>query len=164
MKNILNKYYIYAHVNPLKNEIFYIGKGFDKRAYSKKGRSNIWKNTVAKYGYIIDILQEGLTEEEAFDREIWYIKRIGRKNLGIGPLVNLTDGGEGCSGLKHSDETKQKLSEINSGKIIPREIVDKITKANTGKKRTQELKDKLSTMFKGKKWMMILKKNVDKDN
>lgn len=45
---------------------------------------------------------------------------------------------KGKPGKPHSEQTKQKLSAINSGKTIPRDIVDKITKANTGKKRTAE--------------------------
>ena len=83
-----NKFYIYAHINPLFNKIFYIGKGSGRRAWEKYGRTKYWNNTVNKYGYIIDILEENLTEEEAFEKEKWYIKRLGLNNL-----VNLSEGG-----------------------------------------------------------------------
>ena len=103
------KYYIYAHINAVKNEIFYIGKGSGKRAKDKCKRSIVWKNTVAKYNYIIDILEDGLTQKEAYEREIFYIAKIGRKNLGTGPLVNLTDGGEGGNGRKMNELEREKL-------------------------------------------------------
>ena len=106
-----NKFYIYAHINPLFNKIFYIGKGSNKRAWDKSNRNRYWHNTVKKYGYIIDILEENLTEDEAFEKEKRYIKRIGRKDLGLGSLVNMDDGGNGISGLKRSEEHKRKMSE-----------------------------------------------------
>jgi len=108
-----NKYYIYAHINPLKNEIFYIGKGKKDRAYRNTYRNRFWNFTVKKYGYIVDILEEGLTEQEAFEREIFYITKIGRRDLGTGPLVNLTDGGDGGSNRVLSFEIKEKLSKLN---------------------------------------------------
>jgi hypothetical protein len=39
------------------------------------------------------------------------------KKLGI-KLVNITSGGEGVSGLKHSSDAKKKMSEKAKGKII----------------------------------------------
>jgi len=131
-----NKYYIYFHINPLKNEIFYVGKGKDNRAFIKTGRSRYWNNIVKKYGYIIDITDENLTEEEAFEKEVFYINRIGRKSLGLGPLINMTDGGEGCSGLIFTDELRLKKSKSMMGK-------------NTGK-LSEEHKEKMSKAKKGK--------------
>ena len=108
----MNNYYIYFHINPLKNEIFYVGKGKGKRAYSKNNRNNYWYNTTKRYGYIIDITEDGLTEQEAFEREIFYINKIGRKDLGLGSLINMTNGGEGPSGIKHTDEAKKRTPEF----------------------------------------------------
>jgi hypothetical protein len=107
----MNNYYIYFHINPLKNQVFYVGKGKDKRAF-KKDRSNYWINYVKKYGYIIDIVEDNLTEQEAFERETFYIKKIGRKDLGLGSLINRTNGGEGISGLKHKEESKKRTPEF----------------------------------------------------
>ena len=47
------------------------------------------------------------SEAECLDREMADIGRIGRHDLGTGPLANLTDGGEGTSGL--SEETRQRI-------------------------------------------------------
>jgi hypothetical protein len=113
-----NKFYVYAHINPLKNQIFYIGKGHGKRAFSKHSRNRWWCFTVKKYGFIVNILEEGLTEAEAFEREKFYIGKIGRRDLSKGPLVNLSDGGEsGSSGStwKMTEEVKKRVSERQKG-------------------------------------------------
>jgi hypothetical protein len=117
-----NKYYIYFHINPLNNEIFYVGKGHGKRAFDKKNRNRFWKFYTKKYNYIIDIIEDNLSEEQAFEREIFYINKIGRRDLGDGPLVNLTNGGEGPSGTTHNlgkvrtPEQRLKYSQCNIGK------------------------------------------------
>jgi len=111
-----NKFYIYFHINPMKNEIFYVGKGCGKRAYDKHSRSIFWHNTINKYGYIIDITETGLSNEEAMIREVFYIKKIGRRDLGLGPLVNMTFGGEGTIGKIWSAETRLKISLNQKGK------------------------------------------------
>jgi hypothetical protein len=90
-----NKYYVYIHTNPLTRVPFYIGKGCGRRAYSKSGRNNYWKNIVNKHGIEVTILEDGLTDKQAFYMEISLIKRLGRRDLGTGVLVNMSDGGEG---------------------------------------------------------------------
>ncbi len=123
-----NDYYIYFHINPLKNCIFYIGKGRSRRAYTKFHRSELWHNTVNKYGYIINIIEEGLTNEEACEREKFWIKRIGRKDLGLGNLVNHTDGGDGLIGLSKEARIKISISHKLAGIKPP---------SQKGVKRTQ---------------------------
>jgi hypothetical protein len=59
---------------------------------------------------VIVKLAENLTEQLAFLYEISYIFLIGRKDLGKGPLCNLTNGGEGTSGNILSEDTKHKIS------------------------------------------------------
>jgi hypothetical protein len=150
-----NKYYIYVHINPLKNEIFYVGKGCGKRAWSKYGRNSFWKSIVKKYGYIIDIVEDKLIEDKAYEREIFYIKKIGRRDLGFGPLVNLNDGGKitnGMLGKSHSDETKEKMRIFKTGTKLSKEAKDKISKSKIGKTHfhSEETRKKLSKSHKGK--------------
>ena len=141
---------VYFHINPLTNKVFYVGIGRPKRAYHKHGRSQFWKNEVNKYGYIVDIIHEGLTIEEARNLEIFYIKRFGRRDLGEGTLVNHTNGGEGFNGLLLTEETRQKMSEAGKKrKPISEETRKKMSE--TGKKRvfTDEHKRKISEGKKG---------------
>ena len=89
-------------------EPFYIGKGNGKRLERSKTDTKKTKN-LHKINIIEKIHQEnltvtsikyreGLSEEEAFLLESELIKKIGRSDRGLGPLANLTDGGEGGSG------------------------------------------------------------------
>ena len=143
----MNDYYIYFHINPVKNSIFYVGKGKGDRAYRKSSRSLHWNRTVKKYGWIVDIAEENLTEEQAFEREKFYIAKIGRNNL-----VNQTDGGDGCSGRINSEETKNKMSEAHKGIIIPHseESKRKMSEIRKGKKFSEEHKIKISESLKNK--------------
>lgn len=147
------KYNVYIHKKP-NNEIFYVGIGSKKRAYCKTNRSSFWKKTINKYpNYNIKIIYKNLTWDEACFKEINLIRLFGRKDLGLGTLVNMTDGGDGLVGYKHSTETKLKMSLSRKGiKKHPRsnETKLKISKANSNKKFTKEHCKKLSLAHKNK--------------
>jgi len=165
---------IYTHSKP-NGEIFYIGIGDSKRPYSRSGRSKFWHNTVNKYGNIITILSNNLTWENAQQAEIELIKIYGRRDLGLGLLCNLTDGGEGSPGVKRSKEAieKQKLTMQNKTSEEKQIISQKISKAQVGKKLSIEHCKKLSIINKGNKHCLgricseetkvkIRKSNIDK--
>ena len=164
-------YCVYFHINPIKQEVFYVGIGNSKRPYKKQGRSKLWVNTVNKYSHDIIIIHKNLSWSEASQLEIQYIKQIGRKDLGKGSLVNLSSGGEGAIGVKRSDEQKQKIrlkltgykhskeacenmGKSRLGKLRPHkeETKRKIGLAHVGKKLTQEHKDNISAGKKNKPW------------
>ena len=105
-----DRYYIYLHVKLCSGEPFYIGKGTLARAYRKVGRSLFWNKIANKHGFDVFILENNLTEQESFEREHYWINRIGRRDLNKGTLVNLTNGGEGASGCVQSEESKNKKS------------------------------------------------------
>lgn len=103
--------YVYQHIRLDTNEIFYIGIGEDKkRLYSHKNRNIHWKRIVKNHGFLANVIIENCTWEEACNTEKELIKIIGRKDLKLGPLVNMTDGGEGSCGLILSKETKNKIA------------------------------------------------------
>lgn len=87
---------LYRHIRLDKNEVFYVGIGKDiSRAYSKL-RSRFWKIITDKTDYRVEILFDDIaTWEEACEKEKEFIKLYGRKDIGTGTLVNLTDGGDG---------------------------------------------------------------------
>ena len=148
---------LYQHRRLDSNDIFYVGIGSEKcRAYSKSGRSNHWKNIVAKCGYEVDILIEGFSIEEAREVEIGMIESYGRIDLGTGILVNMSDGGETNKGYTgtwlgrnlseehkeklrkaklgkkrkpHSEETKLKISQKHIGKIVSEKTKQKLSEA-----------------------------------
>lgn len=62
-----------------------------------------------KYGLEVKILHENLTENEALDIEKRLITEYGRLDKDTGCLINLTDGGEGVSGLIYTLEMKKRI-------------------------------------------------------
>lgn len=108
--------YVYRHIRLDKNEPFYIGIGSDtdyKRAFKKTQRTWYWQN-IASSGYDVDILLENLTWEQACEKEKEFIALYGRKDLGTGTLVNMTDGGEG--NLNPPESIRKKISAAHKGK------------------------------------------------
>jgi hypothetical protein len=91
-------------------EPFYVGKGKDQRAYKTTGRSKFWHNVVNKHGFEVIIVKENLTEEESFLLEQKLVNEYGRKDLGTGILVNLTNGGEGVAGKIYSSAEREFIS------------------------------------------------------
>jgi len=111
---------VYQHRRKDTNEIFYIGIGKKiKRADSKYRRNKHWHNIVNKTSYEIQILYDNISWEEACAIERYLIALYGRRDLGFGPLVNMTDGGEGTIGIVVSEETKKKQSTSRSGQNNP---------------------------------------------
>ena len=134
-----NKYYIYLHIKLTNGEPFYVGRGCGQRAHTKNGRTDWWNKVVNKHGYDIIKLEEGLSNSKANELEIYWIDRIGRRDLGKGTLVNHTEGGDGSSGYKHTDESKKKISEASVGR-----------KGALGYNHTDEAKKKISEAHKGR--------------
>lgn len=129
---------VYRHRRLDDNSIFYIGIGINEsRSSSKRNRNKYWKNITNKTKYSIDIILENLTWEDACELEIFLIELYGRKDLGLGNLCNMTNGGDGNNNIICTLETKLKLSKNNS-------------KSWLGKNRDEETKQKISNNRKGK--------------
>jgi len=153
--------YLYRHIRLDKNEVFYIGIANDytyKRSKIKANRNTYWKNIVNKTSYEIEIMLDDLTWEDACLKEKEFIALYGRKNLGLGTLCNLTNGGDGTPGIKRSEEYRLKLSERQKdgkaywcGKKRSEETKKKISNANKGKSPSLETREKLRLTSTGTK-------------
>jgi hypothetical protein len=193
-------YYIYVYLDTRKKgsysfgdfhfeyEPFYVGKGINERYLthlrvangSRKGKNNLIVTKIKSIlndGFeprIIKII-EGLTKENYDSYEISTIKLIGKSCDSLGPLLNITDGGDGgitwigehhnkgkkleeIVGEEKATELKQNLSERASkrvGELNPnfgnRGELSKIygeNNPNFGKKRNQTIKFKISNTLK----------------
>lgn len=120
----MKKFYVYQLRLENCDSPFYIGKGTGSRASSHlttssmKGRShknNVIRKALANgVAVLVEILHDGLTDREALEKEVELIAKFGRKING-GCLTNATDGGDGASGYKHTEEAKRKIAESKTG-------------------------------------------------
>lgn len=122
---------VYRHRRLDTNEIFYVGIELDTlykkaegvRSTRKNGRSKFWNNITLKTDYSVEIIYNNISNDEAIEVEIFLISLYGRKDLKLGSLVNLTNGGEGSPGVITSKESNLKrsisLKGKNSGKNNP---------------------------------------------
>ena len=90
--------YLYRHIRKDKDEVFYIGIGFEKnhaRAYSHHSRNRYWKYITALTDFDVEVLFDNLPEKQLVEKEKEFIALYGRKDLKEGVLANMTDGGDG---------------------------------------------------------------------
>lgn len=127
-------FYVYAYLRE-NGSPYYIGKGHKHRAWHKNKHERINLPTVDKN---IIIVESNLTEIGAFALERRLIRWYGRKDLGTGVLINLTDGGEGASNRKVSEGTKNLLRIASTGKVQTPETKEKRASKLRGKQRTDE--------------------------
>lgn len=127
----MSSFYIYKITNKVNGKI-YIGKSvkpnerFKRHLYIAKSgnkKDNQFQPihaAIAKYGsdnFCLEVIDESDLEEEIFKKEIFWISyyksNMVRYPNGMG--YNLTDGGEGASGLSPTLVTRNKISKTNSG-------------------------------------------------
>ena len=98
---------VYRHRRLDTNQVFYVGIGkLEKRAYSNDGRNYHWKNIAKVTKYDVEMLSTNISWEEACELESFLIQEYGRKDLGLGNLANMTDGGDGSIGRVIKESTK----------------------------------------------------------
>lgn len=135
---------------------FYIGKGKrNQRPYEKIKRSKHWENIVNKHGYYVEILVDYLTDEEAKELEIFYIKKFGRIDTKSGNLINKTDGGSGGStrkNYKNSELTREKISKALKNRVFSKKHIENLKNSLKNKKPiSEETRKKLSESSKKRK-------------
>lgn len=106
--------YLYKHIRLDTNEVFYIGISNQIKKYRKnsKERNIFWRNITSKTDYKIEIIISNISLETAKELEIEYIKIYGRRDLGLGTLVNLTDGGDGVNNLSKESIENSRIKRL----------------------------------------------------
>jgi group I intron endonuclease len=107
--------------------------------------------TMRKYGkndFVISKIDNAHTWESACELEKKYIKNFNTK---VPNGMNMTDGGDGVFGLKHSDKTKEQMRKSHLGKGIGEDnpMYGK-PGSMLGKKWSDESRKKLSESCKGR--------------
>lgn len=156
--------YVYYFQNLINGKI-YIGKtdDFYKRikehiSLSKTGKKIFSiHRAIRKYGisnFEVNIINICDSEVQANEEEKFWISYLKEQNI---VLYNLTDGGEGSSGVKWSDESREKIKGPNNhnfGKSLKEETKQKISKNNgkgfLGKNHSDKSKMEMSKNRKNK--------------
>lgn len=130
------------------------GMAYYKYGKIKKGECNIEKlekikeilGLSEKVDY--DIVAHDLSRDEANDLEIALIQKYGRKDMGLGPLLNKNNGGSGSK--SPSVIVRQRIGDAHRGKIVSNETRQKQSEARKGRVINDEWRAKISKSTKGK--------------
>jgi hypothetical protein len=153
----MNKFYVYQLRDPRSELPFYIGKGFGRRAWHhiKNIDYTHKSNTIQKilregYEVQVEILQDNMTEESAFELEIHLISKYGRRDLGNGCLTNLTSGGEGVVGRVISEKERENHKIRQTVAMAKPETKERHKAACKAAMQRPEIKAKISATSKGR--------------
>lgn len=172
INNLNGKIYIGQTINTLKSRI--------KRHIRDNVRTVI-HSAIIKYGienFSYNTICYCTNKKQLNDKEKYYINKY--KSLVNEHGYNLTHGGEGCMGYKHTEKTKKLLSKLHKGKtlttkhkkqislanknrIMPSRTIEhtnKIIKAREGYKHTKTTLQKMSISASGRKNSMFRKKHT----
>lgn len=151
---------IYKFTNKINNKV-YIGQGKNLQvriqghlnSYKNENNNKYFHRSIRKYkieNFQVEILvqEKNLLKPELDDLEIDFIRLYNSNNPKFG--YNMTTGGEGSNGYKHTQEAKEKFSKIHKGKKHTQEAKEKIGKASSSRKMSQETKKNVSKVHKGK--------------
>ena len=148
--NLINgKIYIGLSTKTVEESIGYYGSGkLISKALKKWGKENFTK----------EIIESGIDDYETLCKlEIYYIEYYNSINEGY----NITRGGGGTIGHKHTKEAKQKISNYLSNQ--PKEVLEKRASSNTGKVRSEDVKRRTSQSMKGKTYTEERRQNMSKN-
>lgn len=173
----MNEHYVYLYVDPRNGNVFYVGCGKGRRMFahlrpsllSKDSEKNRILKEILSDGLhpTIAVIEDGLTQADALNKEREWIKFYGKENL-----ANLTTGGQGCSGIRpflgkhHTEAAKERIRQSKLGKNNPmfgkqrtaeaiRKFSEKMSGENHpmwGKHRSKETKEQISSKLMGHQW------------
>jgi hypothetical protein len=150
-----NASYVYILFRP-DGRPCYVGKGIGYRwlEHERDAYNPHLARIIAKAGGTIPKvkIREGLTDAEARETEIAFIAAIGRVAHG-GPLVNMTDGGDGAAGYKHTPEARKKISESLKTRPVSdttREKMRQNALRQTPTKHSEETKARIAEANRGR--------------
>ena len=161
---------VYCYIDKKDNQIVYVGKDsnidtnerhkqhFQPSKYDKQPINRILQNNPDRYIHQLLWEIDDCTNNHLNQMEIYYIKKYD-------PQFNFTEGGDGTTGYKHSEESRKKMSENNArywqGKTLSEETRKKMSESCKGKKLSEETRKKMSESRKGENNPMYGKRHSE---
>lgn len=136
-----NIYYVYKHAIKETGEVFYIGRGKNRRAWDRGGRSQYWKNITSKYDYIVEIVKENIQIQESKDLEVELIAQFN-------PRANFTTGGDGTPGYKFDPDFVKERNQKNKKLYNNKKWVEKRTESLIKAMNRPQTKERVSKGLK----------------
>ena len=156
----MNTAYVYTLTDPRNGMPFYVGKGHGKRCEFHLDEAKYYNNRKSKklnkirkllslgMKPIITKVEENVTDAQAIDLECLIIAEM--RDIGI-PLTNMTDGGDGAKGYKHTEENKRLASERQKNRVMTEEHKQKMRKPKSEEGRANIAKARLTTTYRPSK-------------
>jgi hypothetical protein len=157
---MMNTAYVYTLTDPRNGMPFYVGKGHGKRCEFHLDEAKYYNNRKSKklnkirkllslgMKPIITKVEENVTDAQAIDLECLIIAEM--RDIGI-PLTNMTDGGDGAKGYKHTEENKRLASERQKNRVMTEEHKQKMRKPKSEEGRANIAKARLTTTYRPSK-------------
>ena len=148
-----------------------------KDPFKYRGSGIYWKKHLKAHNFKLDDIETIILFETNDYKELC---EMGKYYSELYDVVNSKDwanlipetGDNSVLGMKHSEETRKKLSDSHKGrflgeenpmfgKLVSQETREKISKANTGQKRSEETKNKIREKLMGNKNTLGYKHSED---
>lgn len=158
--------YIFYEVSENTTVPRYVGKGRETRIgchvknakllnrarLSKSIKFDQWLACSLRTGrqWKCSLVMQGQTERAVNEWERALIAKLGRRDQGKGPLLNMTDGGEGTVGLRASDSFREKRRIYMSGRKLSVAHCAAVSASLTGKKHSRERIENMKKSLTGR--------------
>jgi len=117
-----NRWHVYVDRRCDDGKPFYVGKGNDARL-SRSVRNLRHTNVAKKHGFVREVVMTTPDENFALQKERELITEFHTRDYDGG--CNYTAGGDGVSGLRHTQESKDKNRAAHVGKTLSKETCEK---------------------------------------
>jgi group I intron endonuclease len=151
MEVIMNE--VYLIINNINNKK-YVGvthRGYLKRYHehlrcAKNGRKSVLYDAMRKYGiqnFSVCLIESNISDDEIQAKERYYIEYYNSIYINRNGY-NMTVGGMGMAGYRHTDRAKQKIGAKSKGRKFSSERNEKIRQAMIGREYKPEWRKSLS--------------------
>jgi hypothetical protein len=136
---------------------FYVGKGHGKRCEFHLDEAKYYVNRKSKklnkirklmslgMTPIIKKVEESVSDAQAIEFEMFVISEM--RDIGI-TLTNMTDGGDGAKGYKHTEEHLEYISKKFKGRVVSEETKQKMRKPKPEQGKENMAKARITSTYR----------------